>query len=63
MRRTIGGLLLRFTRNLGLHRRISHARLTAFVARIEPSDPASSNLCFHREIVGALVCSEVMIWL
>src|ERR1700719_551465 len=35
MRRTIAGFLLRFTRDLGLHRRVRHTRLTAFVAWIE----------------------------
>ena len=28
-----------------------------------PATPASSNLCFQREIVAAVVCSEVLIWL
>jgi hypothetical protein len=35
MRRTIAGFLLRFTRDLGLHRCIRNTRLTAFVAWIE----------------------------
>jgi hypothetical protein len=36
MRRTIRGFLLRLACDPGLHLRVRHARLTAFVSRIEP---------------------------
>ncbi len=27
-----------------------------------PARPSSSNRVFHREIVGAVVCNDIMIW-
>jgi hypothetical protein len=39
MRRTIGGFLLRLTRNPSLHLRVRYARLAPFVPRIESGQP------------------------
>ena len=63
MRRTIAGFLLRFARDLGLHRRIRHTRLTAFVVWIEARYSLFFKSLLPTGIVGAVVFSGAMIWL
>jgi hypothetical protein len=62
MRGSIGGLLLRLTRDPGLHGCIGHARLAVPYAA-KPAIPFSWNRCLQREMVGAVVWSVRMMWL